>query len=51
MSFITDSLLIQNKEIDSLNEDTSKTSNQEQDELKEIKRKKITKKKIETKNY
>lgn len=45
MSFITDSLLIQNKEIDLLNEDTSKTSNQEQDELKEIKRKKITKKK------
>ena len=40
MSFITDSLLIQNKEIDLLNEDTSKTSNQEQDELKEIKRKK-----------
>ena len=32
MSFITDSLYIQNKEIDLLNEDTSKTSNQEHEE-------------------
>ena len=45
MSFITDSLLIQNKEIDSLNEDTSKTSNQEHEEIKEIKKKKVTRKK------
>ena len=52
MSFVSDSSNNRNKDIDLLNEENFKTSNQEHDELKtEKKKKRIIRRKIDIKNY